>query len=304
MKTISAILLILLLALFALGYRVFQICFTRKTKKGASLQKENRPHYYEQMSVGREWFLSQPYEEVYIRSFDGLKLHGYYLPSAGSTTTLILMHGYHSGALREFAPLLRFYHENGFNLLLPHQRAHGDSDGKYISFGLLERNDVKTWCEYINENFAPNAVFLSGISMGGTTVAMSTLLPLPNNVKGVIADCPFNKVTDILKYDLKDLFHLPSFPLLYFCDCWCKILIGVHFNEVKTEDYTHAKLPLLWIHGTNDATVPHHFGQKLWDAYGGPKEMLLIEGAGHAYAGIHSPECYHNKVLEFIYTYR
>ena len=58
------------------------------------------------------------------------------------------MHGYRAGGLTDFAGLYRFYHEQGYDLLVPFQRSHGPSEGKYICFGVKERYDCRDWAEY------------------------------------------------------------------------------------------------------------------------------------------------------------
>ncbi len=60
----------------------------------------------------------------------------------------------------------------------------------------------------------PNAeIALFGVSMGGATAMMTSGEDLPSNVKVIIEDCGYSTVIDEFTYQLKDLFHLPSFLL-------------------------------------------------------------------------------------------
>ena len=102
------------------------------------------------------------------------------------------MHGYRAGGLTDFAGLYRFYHEQGYDLLVPFQRSHGPSEGKYICFGVKERYDCRDWAEYAVCRAGKDCnLYLSGISMGCATVLMAAGLPLPSNVRAMIGDCAF-----------------------------------------------------------------------------------------------------------------
>ena len=129
-----------------------------------------------EMEEGKTWFQSQKKERIAMTSHDGLKLVAYYLPAPKeSRRVLILMHGYRNeGIVWDFSGLVKFYHEQGYHLLVPHQRAHGESEGEHICFGVKERYDLAQWAEYISRRFERRcSIFLSGISMGGATVLMA-----------------------------------------------------------------------------------------------------------------------------------
>ena len=120
-----------------------------------------------------------------------------------------------------------------FNLLIPDDRAHGRSEGKYIGFGCLDRKDCLAWCRYITKTFGNDCrIFLHGVSMGASTVLATSgdpaLLP---QIKGIIADCGFSRGWDELKYILKKTYHLPSFPLLNLFDRICRAKAGYSTKE-------------------------------------------------------------------------
>lgn len=84
------------------------------------------------------------------------------------------MHGYRADGYSDFAGLFKFYHDQGYHLLVPHQRSHADSEGKYICFGVKERFDCKMWAEYAVRRFGKDCnLYMSGISMGSSTVLMA-----------------------------------------------------------------------------------------------------------------------------------
>ena len=112
--------------------------------------------------------LSIPYEDVFITSFDGLRLHAkFYAASERKAPVQIMFHGYKSSAERDFCGGLREGIDGGFNVLLVDQRAHGESEGKYLTFGVNERFDCLSWASYAAERFGNDVkIYLYGISMG------------------------------------------------------------------------------------------------------------------------------------------
>ena len=142
--------------------------------------------------------MEQPHEDVWIRSEDSLKLHGTYFQGAGNVEekkckkAVICFHGYTSQGLADYGSISNYYLKRGYNVLLVDQRSHGQSEGKYIGFGCKDRYDAYRWIEWVIGQEGENVqILLHGNSMGGATVLMASGLDLPQQVKGIIADCPF-----------------------------------------------------------------------------------------------------------------
>lgn len=129
-----------------------------------------------------------PHQILEIASHDGLKLQALYYPGK-TNKTMIWVHGYTSHAERESAFPGLFYHSLGFNVLIPYLRAHGPSEGKYISFGALERLDMQRWVDKVNEITPDGNILIHGLSMGGGIVLDLACREM-KNVKCLIADAP------------------------------------------------------------------------------------------------------------------
>ena len=84
-----------------------------------------------------------------VMSYDGKMLSARFLPREDAKGTILLFHGYRSSGLLDFGPELEFLHRQGYNLLLCDQRAHGASQGRYMTFGVRERYDVLSWVTYL-----------------------------------------------------------------------------------------------------------------------------------------------------------
>lgn len=263
--------------------------------------------FTKELEAGKAWFEGQEKERITMTSHDGLKLVAYFLPAEEeSNKILILMHGYRNkGMVWDFANLVKFYHEMGYHLLVPYQRAHGESEGNYICFGVKERYDLVQWTEYMAGRFGEEChIFLSGISMGCTTVLMAAGLKLPKQVKGLIADCGFTSPWDIFAHVLKKDFHLPKFPFLYVADYICRAKAGFHFQEYSvTESMKWNRIPVLFIHGEQDDFVPAQMSQVNYDACGAEKEIFIVGRAAHGTCNLVEPEAYRQKVIGFMEKY-
>ncbi len=138
-----------------------------------------------------------PREKWEIVSQDGLCLQGIYYPGS-SEKTVVWVHGYTSHAERESAFPGLFYHSMGFNVLIPYQRAHALSEGKYISFGALEHRDMMSWVDAINARFPQGEIVLHGLSMGGGIVLDLASREM-RNVKCLVSDAPNVSIESFLK---------------------------------------------------------------------------------------------------------
>lgn len=198
-----------------------------------------------------------PYEDVYTESYDGLRLHARYYHCSDTAPLAIQFHGYKSISLRDFSGGAYECISRGHNLLLVDQRAHGESCGKVITFGIKERLDVRAWVDYSLSRFGKDVkIMLYGISMGAGTVLMASELKLPKNVVGIVADCPFSSPRAIIKKVTRDM-GLPADLLYPFVRLGALIFGGFDpdfasaVSAVKSTD-----APILLIHGEPIISFP------------------------------------------------
>ena len=193
------------------------------------------------------------------------------------------------------------YAEKGFNILTPDMRSHGESEGKLIGMGWLDKEDVKLWIDYVL-NIDPEAeIVLHGVSMGGATVMMTSGEDLPDNVKAIIDDCGYTSVWDEFTDEAKYLFNVSQFPILYTASAISKFRAGYSFQEASAlEQVKKTKIPILFIHGSEDNFVNTNMVYSLYEACPTRKDLLVVEGAGHGQALYLDPDTYFDKVFGFI----
>ena len=238
---------------------------------------------------------------MFTESYDGLRLHGRYLAQKDSRGTLLLVHGFHSSGWADFSCVLRSYFELGFDLLVIDQRAHLQSGGQYLTMGVRERYDVRTWCLWLLERFGEgHRVVLDGLSMGATTVLLAAGLDLPKNVRGVIADCGFTSPRDIFLAVMKDRYHIPT-CFLWGAGLCCRVMAGFSMDEASTVDaLKHCTLPLLLVHGEADDFVPCSMTRAAYEAAGCEKTLLTVPGAGHGMSFLVEHDRVYAALVDFL----
>lgn len=249
-----------------------------------------------------KWLLNDSnYEDMYIKSDNGLKLHSYKIENPKKTNKwAIVVHGYTSEG-KYMAGFARKFYDMGYNVLVPDLRGHGKSEGNYIGMGWHDRLDIVKWIHKIIEENKDANIILHGVSMGAATVMMTSGEELPSNVKAIIEDCGYTSVKDEFSYQLKALFNLPSFPIINVTSLICKIKAGYWFGEGSAiKQVAKSKTPILFIHGDADDFVPYFMLDELYDAANCTKEKLVIKGASHARAVVEDPELYWNTIKKFI----
>lgn len=244
----------------------------------------------------KKWY-SENGEDVYIMS-DSLRLHGKLFKNSGTKYALVC-HGYTSKA-KHMAGFVNKFHSLGYSVLAVDARAHGDSEGTKIGMGWVERFDVIEWIKYIISLEPDAQIILHGVSMGASTVLMASGEELPKNVKAIIADCGYTSEWDEFRQEA-DVLHIPWFPVLNASSAISKVRDGYDFKQASAvEQVKKSHIPTLFIHGSKDELVPYGMLNELYSAANCEKEILTIQGAGHALSSSVAPELYWNTVETFL----
>lgn len=282
---------------------LFKIIIYRQKKSSSQKDIDAVASWYRHYPIakeGRRWLEGMPYINVYIKSFDGLRLYGALLENY-SDKIVICVHGFTGSGKKDFASLAQAYYKNGYNVLLVDNRAHGQSEGKYVGFGVLDRLDLRNWVKYVINRFGSNVqVFLHGISMGAAAVLMASSI-MPKNVRGIIADCGFTSVYEIFEYVLKRDYHLPKFPIIYLTNIMSKIRAGYGYKDVNTTaEIARSDIPILFIHGENDEFVPLWMTMKNYSHCKAYKELFIVRESEHAESHYIDKKGYERRILTFI----
>lgn len=296
--SLTAVLLIIFGLFLTFGIVTYNTVFKRRKGDEHFAENENP---LDKKEPSRIWFSNQRTEELTIISKDKLTLKGYFLNNHSNKLAVIL-HGYH-GRYYSSTTQAKIFFENGYDVLLPNNRAHDTSDGKYFSMGQKEIDDVLRWINLmINKN--PNyEIVLMGVSMGAH-ISMMCADKVPNNIKCIIEDCGYGNLKFVIKDQLRTKFNKPMTSIILLATefvCRCN---GFSINDDVKVPLTNAKVPVLFIHGDKDTYVKYdnlsYCEQFVKDE--NKKEVVTFNNANHNESK-KQLEKYQNTLLSFAGRY-
>lgn len=222
-----------------------------------------------------------PYEDHYIESFDGLKLHAKYYKGTNNKL-MLLVHGYHADPLNNFSIIGKRFLEDGYSLLMIDQRGHGESGGKWTTFGDLESNDILRWMNYIDKNLNEDTIIPYGVSLGCATLEMASSSQMPEKVKCLILDCGYASPLEQMAKSYNDkLGPIGKLVVKMFFRMHAKVIGKFSLNRKCYLELEKATKPCLFIHGGKDSTVPFEKGEKNYNHCGARKEKAFFPDSEH-----------------------
>lgn len=242
-----------------------------------------------------------PSEEVTIISKDKLKLKGVYHNLHPNTKKVVIInHGYTANryVCYQFSDI---FFEEGFNVLLIDMRSHGESEGKFASYGYNEADDLDCWVEWLKNKVGTDAyIGLHGQSMGAATVMLYGGSH-PSDIKFVIEDCGFTSAKEEIKFQFS-LIKIPFWPLYDLIRLKAKRRYKFNLNAISPKDaISNSSVPTLFIHGTKDTVVPSWMAETLYKSKHGEKDRLyLVDGADHMTAYYTNKNKYKEIVKNFL----
>ena len=297
------LLLVILLAAYICFYMVFYVP-KRKQPQTEEFSLPDGEIYEAFRDVMIAWMTevrAMPHEDVTITSFDGLTLRGKYYEYAPGAPIELMMHGYRGGAERDLAGGVQRCFQVGRSALIVDQRCCGKSGGRVITFGIREYRDCLSWIRYINGRFGNHTpIILSGLSMGAATVIMAAALPLPDNVKCILADSPYSAPDEIIWQVCKDR-HFPVKLVYPFIRFAARVFAGFNLEQYSaTAAASVSPVPILLLHGDDDRFVPCEMSHHIHEMSNGCTKLVTFMDAGHGLSYIVEPERYEQTVLTFL----
>ena len=292
--------------LLAGSYYAYRVAFYSPPEDRGKLNNPKDPQYdpyRPEMKRIYHQLNNRPYERVSILSEDGLRLDGRYYHVKDGAPLDIGFHGYRSNPITDFSGGSELSFQMEHNLLLVEQRAHCKSEGRTISFGILERRDLLCWVDYAIRRFgAYVTILLYGVSMGGATVLMASELDLPGNVKGIIADCPYTKPLDVILHVGKTT-AFPQWLIKPFAILGARIYGSFDLLETDAvQAVRNTKVPILIIHGEDDRYVPCEMSAAAAAVNPEMVQRHTFPGAAHGISYLVDTPRYHALVKDFIHS--
>ena len=297
------ILCIVLLLLFFVPAYVCYLTFYNSKKRRSGVNFEftgSYAPYAQQLSRLTAELEAADCEPVECMSFDALKLRGRYYHMSDTAPLDIMVHGYKSTAGSDFCGGFKLARDMGHNVLLIDQRSCRESEGLFACFGIKERRDLISWINYALCHFGEDIdINLFGVSMGAATVLMANDLNLPENVRHIIADSPYNTPRDIIMKVAADM-GVPR---------WCWIFVKLSawlFCRMDIEEscaidaVKQCRIPLLIFHGEADTLIPCDMSREILKCCPQGSRLVTIPGADHVAGLLVNPGKYRAAVREYL----
>ncbi len=302
--------IILAVVLFAIiGGSFYLVDFALINEEGKDM-KASEKRLAERYPNVKQWCDSMRHvkamRDTFIIDNDGNRLHALYAASSDTTkNTALIIHGYGCNSIQYMYLGYMFHHDLGYNIFMPDLYSHGLSDGGNIQMGLKDADDVMLWTDVANNVFGGNTdMVVHGTSMGAATAMILSGEENKSFIKCYIEDSGYTSAWDEFKFQLNDMFSLPSFPLLNVASTLTNLRFGWKFSEASPLEYVaKCKKPMFFIHSDNDTFVPSWMLDPLYKAKKGVKELWIPAGSPHALAYYDYPEEYTKRVKTFLLKY-
>ena len=296
-------LLSLLVIILIISDRIFRLAFSNGRKDFVMRSKDLKGVDFKVFSSLNGWLEEQAPHDWWITSTDGIPLHALALVSKRPEAPMvILVHGYSANA-KTMAMFAKLYRERyDFTVVMPDLRAHGQSGGRYLGFGWLEKDDLGLWITEASHRLGhtPKTI-LHGLSLGASTVLNTAAVLKPPSVLGVISDSAFSDLRAQFSRQLTSIFRLPAFPLIDIGNLICRWRLG--FTYTQGSPITHSAaitVPVLLIHGDSDRFVPTEMSDALYASLTCPKKLVHYPDAPHALNYARYPQAYRQELETFL----
>jgi len=284
----------LTLALGAASYPLSGLLIRPRLKRLSQLKSPHIRHL-----IRRSGLL---FEDITIPSFDGTRLYGWWMSAGPNAPTVVVLHGVkknRTDVLRAAMVLRRA----GNNVLLFDGRAHGNSEGRFVTYGFFERRDVESAIEWlVNERqIDRNRVGLAGESMGAA-IALQVAAHNPW-IRAVWADSPFASLRRVAEEFVRRATGLPGAVLNPVM--WTTIQVANYRGsfDVRMVDplalAAQITCPVYLVHGTADEIIDVAHSEVIHSALSGEKEIWFVKGARHARSIRHSRNDYSERLTRF-----
>lgn len=249
-----------------------------------------------------EWLESVDSRKISAVSADGYTLIATEFYNQEDTHLwALVLHGY-TGWKEEMYPFACWYYEEGYQVVVPDLRCQGESDGDFIGMGWTDHYDCTLWIDYILSQDADARIVIHGQSMGAATALMMTgEETLSDHVVAVVSDSSYTDAYSMFGDKVTEWFYLPAFPLVDSARLVLLLRGGYDLMDASAINaVAKSSTPTLFIHGTADAMISVQMSRDLYDAATCPKELLIVESAGHAQTQDKDPDTYYGAIREFL----
>ena len=238
------------------------------------------------------------YEEVELVTADGVNFGAWYFRQPGSPQTVIVSGG-HKGQRQNVLGIVIALWRKGFNVITYSYRGMPGSDRAPITFGINEVLELQAVIAFARKRIPSARIGLLGYSMG----AVVSLLGAAGEpgVQALVLDSPFSDLRRLLVDNVRAAVKLPGWPIVWLAGVmfWLRTRRSISACSPLEVLSSLEPRPLFFIHGGADVLTPVAHSRRLYDAYRGPREIWIVQGAPHTGAYFADRPLYVERVAGF-----
>ena len=120
-------------------------------------------------------------------------------------------------------------------------------------------------------------------------------------MRAIVCDSGFYSVYEQMKRDTKKM-HIPR-VMLPAQKLLARVFLRLDLKKPVTDSLKNAAVPVMFIHGTADETVPCDWAKVNYEACALPKELLIVDGAPHTLSILYNETLTGDSLMAFINKY-
>jgi fermentation-respiration switch protein FrsA (DUF1100 family) len=244
------------------------------------------------------WEFQADYEEVDLVTADGVSFGAWFFRQVGAAPVIVISPG-HKGRRQDLLGISVALWRKGFNVLAYSYRGMPGSDRTTITMGVREVQELAAVVAFARRRVRDAKVGLLGYSLG----AAVSLLGAAGDpgIEALVLDSPFSDLRRLVIERVRGQAFLPGLPFVAVVWLWTLIRHRVRLSEASPISVLSGlePRPLFFIHGAADDLTPVQHSRRLYDAYRGPREIWVVQGAGHARAYFADRQLYVERVAGF-----
>jgi uncharacterized protein len=221
-----------------------------------------------------------PAERVEIPTHDSLTLRGYWIHTDKNRPVIIFVHGINACKER-YLSSAAWLNEAGYDALLLDNRAHGESDGEYCTFGYYEKGDIASAVDFLEQRRPGIVAGVWGNSLGGAVALQA--LAYEKRLKFGIVESTFSSLRNVVHDYQERMFKV---PLYSFTESTLQEAAKMaHFPVDAIQPAQAAKQisqPIFLAHGDADRNISINYGREIFaNLASKDKTFYPVAGAGH-----------------------
>jgi dipeptidyl aminopeptidase/acylaminoacyl peptidase len=238
---------------------------------------------------------------VSLITSDKVNLSAWWLrPARRNGNCVLVLHGIGDSRVGSIGYAPMFLSE-GYSVLLPDSRAHGASEGRFVTYGLLEKYDVLAWAEWM-QRAGCGKLYALGESLGASILIQAAAMR--PSFAAIVAESPYADLREIAEYRVRQMSRLPRFVAVPTAKMVVRsaVFYARWMDDLRLEQVSpvrvigRASTPILLVHGLKDFRTPASNSERL--AKANPRDSLwLVRNARHTGAAAAEPEEFHRRVL-------